>query len=32
MLKMGFILTFLEGGQFIYFWATDLQTSVPQPS
>lgn len=32
MLKMGFILTPLEGGQFMKFWAGELQTSIPQPS
>lgn len=31
-LKMTFILTPLVSGQFIYFWAGDLQTSSPQPS
>lgn len=31
-LKISFVLTSLEGGQFIYFWVRDLQTSVPQPS
>lgn len=31
-LKMSFILTPLGSGQFIYFWAGDLQTSSPQPS
>lgn len=32
MLKIGFILTSSEGGQFMKFWATELQTSIPQPS
>lgn len=32
MLKITFILTSLEGGQFMKFWATEQQTSIPQPS
>lgn len=32
MLKISFLSTSLECGQFVKFWTRELQTSVPQPS